>query len=374
MSRKAKRTLATLLAVIIVIAALGWVFRQQLITRVFSPTSSTIKDVKVDSKAIETVASNLMTPWSIVFLPGGDLLVTERAGQVKRIGAQGDVHAIAGVRETSEGGLLGIALHPKFTDNSLLYVYFTTATSGSLTNQIDQYRYSDAELRFVRTIISGIPAASNHDGGALKFGPDGKLYVTTGDAAQEMLAQDKNSLAGKILRLNDDGSAPSDNPFSNQVWSFGHRNPQGIAWDDQGRLWSVEHGPSGTATGRDELNLIEKGANYGWPLITGDEMRSGLKAPIVHSGDSETWAPSGMAYHGGALYFAGLRGQSLYKAAIGGEKASLSKYFRGQYGRLRAVAVDGGSLYISTSNRDGRGTPAPSDDRIFRIDPTQLRE
>ena len=374
MSRKFLIILASALAVIAIIVDLLFAFRQQLLAFFFQPTESSIREVATNEKAVETIAQGLTTPWSITFLPNGAMLVTERSGQIQRIGESGKTYPIDGVRETSEGGLLGIAVHPQFRDNNRLYVYFTTDQGGELTNQIDQYVLSGDSLGFERTIMADIPAATNHNGGAIAFGPDGKLYATTGDAARSDLAQDTSSLAGKILRMNDDGSVPADNPYGNLTWSYGHRNPQGIAWDKQGRLWSVEHGPSGADSGRDELNLIEKGANYGWPVITGDETRDGMKTPIVQSGDTETWAPAGLGYYDGSLYFAGLRGQALYRAVISGETVTLSRHLSETYGRLRAVTTHDGKLYVSTSNRDGRGSPAPEDDRILRIDPKQLGE
>ena len=374
MSRKFLIILASALAVIAIIVGLLFAFRQQLLAFFFQPTESSIREVATNEKAVETIAQGLTTPWSITFLPNGAMLVTERSGQIQRIGESGKTYPIDGVRETSEGGLLGIAVHPQFRDNNRLYVYFTTDQGGELTNQIDQYVLSGDSLGFERTIMADIPAATNHNGGAIAFGPDGKLYATTGDSARSDLAQDTSSLAGKILRMNDDGSVPADNPYGNLTWSYGHRNPQGIAWDKQGRLWSVEHGPSGADSGRDELNLIEKGANYGWPVITGDETRDGMKTPIVQSGDTETWAPAGLGYYDGSLYFAGLRGQALYRAVISGETVTLSRHLSETYGRLRAVTTHDGKLYVSTSNRDGRGSPAPEDDRILRIDPKQLGE
>lgn len=371
MSRK-KTTFLVSFLVVVAVVGLGFAFRNQLYSLFFRPTESNIREIQANDKAIETVATDLTTPWSITFLPSGDMLVTERSGQMKRIGDEGRTYAITGVRETSEGGLLGVALHPNFRDNQRLYLYFTTDTDGTLTNQIDEYRLVDDQLNLNRTILANIPAASNHNGGAIAFGPDEKLYVTTGDAAQENLAQDRNSLAGKILRMNDDGTRPADSPYEGLTWSYGHRNPQGIAWDSEGRLWSVEHGPSGSASGRDELNLIVRGANYGWPLVTGDETREGMRTPVAQSGDTDTWAPAGLAYYDGALYFAGLRGQSLYRAQLDGENVSLSRHFSGTYGRLRAVTAHEKRLYMSTSNRDGRGSPVADDDKIFRIDPRQL--
>lgn len=317
---------------------------------------------------IRTVATNLETPWGIGFLPDGDLLVTERSGRVQQVGDNGATYAIAGVRETSEGGLLGIALHPDFVQNNYVYLYSTTDIGGTLTNRIERYRLDGQTLRDRTEILTNIPASTNHDGGALAFGPDSKLYITTGDAGNENTAQDRQSLAGKILRLNPDGSVPDDNPFNSAVWSYGHRNPQGIAWDQEDRLWSTEHGRSGIQSGYDELNRIEKGANYGWPIIQGDETREGMKTPILHSGSNDTWAPGGLAYAQGSLYFAGLRGQTLYQVKINSDDTiSLSRHFTEQYGRLRAVAAHDSELYFSTSNRDGRGSPANDDDHIYAI-------
>ena len=353
-----------------VLGIFAFIFLWQFSQFIFKPTDSNVPVAtsSLDSKDVRTVTANISTPWAIAFLPDGDLLVTERSGQVQRIGENGATYRVAGVRETSEGGLLGIALHPEFDSNQYVYLYSTTNETGTLTNRVERYTLQGESLQDRTVILADIPASSNHDGGALAFGPDDKLYITTGDAGNENSAQDTNSLAGKILRINDDGTVPSDNPFGNAVWSYGHRNPQGIAWDDQQQLWSTEHGPSGTQTGRDELNLIEKGANYGWPIITGDETREDMKTPVAQSGTDDTWAPAGLAYANGSLYFAGLRGQSLYQAKINDDnKVTLSRHFSGEYGRLRAVVVRGDELYFSTSNRDGRGSPAENDDRLLSI-------
>lgn len=361
-----RKILIVALIILFFIAAAVLVINRQFLR----PTASILPEssLRADDPKINTVASKLKTPWDIAFLPDGDMLVTERSGTVKRIGSAG-TYPVEGVTETSEGGLLGIALHPDFSNNTHVYLYSTYQENGTLLNRVERYTYNANSLVFNKLIIGGIPGASNHDGGALAFGPDGKLYIGTGDAGNESSAQETSALSGKILRLNDDGSVPADNPFGNAVYSYGHRNPQGIAWDDEGRMWAVEHGPSGSASGRDELNRIDKGGNYGWPVITGDETRENMHPPVAQSGDNDTWAPSGLAFADGALYFAGLRGQTLYQATINdeGSAVSLTRHFAGEYGRLRAVQAHQQYLYISTSNTDGRGSPRTDDDKIIRI-------
>ena len=362
---------------VLALAAVGWVLKDQIIASLFKPTASSVQQgtSQPSDQLVSVAASKLETPWSITFTPNGDMLVTERSGQLHRIGDDGKVYTIDGVQETGEGGLLGVALHPDFETNNLLYIYKTTSTNSGLRNQVERYALQNDQLSARQVILADIPAASNHNGGGIAFGPDDKLYITTGDAATANLAQDTTSLAGKILRLNDDGSSPGDNPFGNAVWSYGHRNPQGIAWDSQDRLWSVEHGPSGELKGRgkDELNLIEKGANYGWPVIAGDEKRDNMRTPVAQSGDSDTWAPVAIAYYDGSLYFAGLRGESLYEAKIGSDTdVSLVRHFTSEYGRLRAVTAHDGKLYVSTSNRDGRGSPKTDDDKILKVDLKKL--
>lgn len=321
--------------------------------------------------APEVVVEGLEIPWELAFLPGGDLLVTERPGRLLRIGADREAISVAGVVHRGEGGLLGLALHPQFTENGFIYLYLTTAEGGGLTNRVERYVLRDMTLSDRTLIIGGIPGAANHDGGRLAFGPDGLLYITTGDAGDERSAQDTASLAGKILRVQGDGSIPPDSPFGNAVYSYGHRNVQGLAWDEEGQLWATEHGRSGLLSGYDELNKIVKGGNYGWPDIEGDETRAGMTAPQLHSGASDTWAPSGMVSLREHLIFAGLRGEALYVADIaGGTAKELRAYFQNDYGRLRTVSVGpDGRLYALTNNRDGRGTPGATDDRLIRIDP-----
>ena len=322
-----------------------------------------------------SIAEGLEIPWELDFLPNGDIIFTERPGRIRLIDAKSGLLpqpllVIPEVAHEGEGGLLGIALHPDFSRNRFVYVYYTYRNGGNLANQVARYRMQDRQLTDRKLIIGNSPGAGIHDGGRIKFGPDRLLYITTGDAADSDNAQDKNSLAGKILRLRDDGTVPADNPFpGSPVYSLGHRNPQGLAWDRQGRLWATEHGSSAT----DEVNLIRPGRNYGWPVIRGHEGAEGLERPVIHSGE-DTWAPSGAAVLGDSLFFAGLRGQSLYELPLNGQPPKLHRHLNKEFGRLRNVAAGPDNLlYILTNNRDGRGIPVAGDDRIIRVNPAKLR-
>ncbi len=361
---------------VLVVVGVVWFNRGAILPLVFAPTASTLPTIAPVNPAStqagpveEVVAKDLRAPWELVFLPDGSMLVTERAGSVVRITPTKATIPVAGVVAVGEGGLLGMALHPDFQNNQRVYVYATTRVGGALTNRVESYRLENNTLRDRKSILENIPGSSNHDGGRIAFGPDGYLYITTGDAEKPELAQDVTSLAGKILRVRDDGSIPESNPFGNTVYSYGHRNPQGLAWDDQGRLWATEHGPSGLQSGSDELNRIESGKNYGWPVIRGVETKVGMVSPVVNSGTKETWAPAGMAYANGKLYFTGLRGQSLYVGKINADATvDLSVQLRNTYGRLRAVVLGpDGFLYITTSNTDGRGKITAGDDKIIRL-------
>ncbi len=365
--------------IILFVAGVGvYVYRDALIVQLFKPTESTIETGVLTEKAgpPKVVVEELTIPWEVVFLPNskGDMLITERPGRLVYIGEDREVIEVSGVAHRGEGGLLGLALHPKYSDNGLIYLYMTTAEGDGLSNRVERYRLQGTVLTDREVIIENIPGAPYHDGGRIAFGPDGMLYITTGDAGNKDSAQDTKSLAGKILRLDEDGGVPKDNPFNSAVYSYGHRNAQGIAWDKAGQLWATEHGRSGARSGYDEVNKIIKGANYGWPLIQGDESQEGLVIPELNSGANETWAPSGMAYLREHLVFAGLRGESLYVSDISSGRAEdLNTYLRGEYGRLRSVTVGPDKmLYILTSNRDGRGKNEASDDRIIKVHPEAL--
>lgn len=329
---------------------------------------------------IEVVAENLDTPWEIEFIAdssgneNGEILLTERGGRFLKIGNDQRVYEIQGVKAAGEGGLLGLTKHPDFSTNHFIYLYYTTTNENQTENKVERYTFVNDELANRKIIIEGIAGATNHDGGRIAFGPDGLLYIATGDAQEEKLSQDTTSLNGKILRVKDDGGIPEDNPFGNAVYSYGHRNVQGLAWDKDGRLWATEHGRSGIRSGFDELNLIEKGLNYGWPEIAGDEFQEGMTAPVIHSGSSTTWAPSGMTYLNDSLFFAGLRGQGIYQAKLDGENVTtLIKHFDETYGRIRTVKLGpDGYLYILTNNTDGRGNPKENDDILIRINPRIL--
>lgn len=343
-----------------------------------SPTTKNASQAK-DAPQVEIVVQNLEVPWDMVFLPDNSMLVTERKGTVRLITPDGKLQekpvvTLTQVNQIGEGGLHGIALHPEFSQNNFLYLYYTYANDENNTlNRVSRFSYSNGSLQNEQIIVDAIPGASNHDGGRIRFGPDNYLYITTGDAQEPSLSQNRNSLAGKILRVTDSGEPAPGNPLNTRIYSYGHRNPQGIVWDDKGQLFATEHGRSGIQSGLDELNLIQAGENYGWPTIEGDESREGMVTPLLNSGAQTTWAPGGIAYTDGALYFTGLRGQSLYKATPRGDTVDLTTYLSGEYGRLRNVIVGpDGLLYVSTSNRDGRGIPQRDDDKILRIKPNKL--
>jgi glucose/arabinose dehydrogenase len=327
-----------------------------------------------------TIAKNLDTPWGIVFLSDNSILVTERPGRVRLIDKNSNLQTdpvitLKNVKEFGEGGLLEITLHPNFSQNNYVYLYYTYAgTTGNTLNRVVRMTYQNKQLKDEQIIVDKIPGSIFHNGGRIKFGPDGFLYITTGDAENPSQSQDINSLAGKILRVTDSGQPAPGNPFNNLLYSYGHRNSQGLAWSSDGELWATEHGRSGILSGLDEVNLIEKGKNYGWPIIQGDQKKTGMETPKINSGPFVTWAPAGAVFIKNSLFFGGLRGKTLYEAIIEKDKVvTLKEHFKNQFGRIRDVVLGPDNfLYISTSNRDGRGFPIASDDRIIKIDPSKF--
>jgi glucose/arabinose dehydrogenase len=332
-----------------------------------------------------TLATGLRVPWGVAFLPDGSALVAQRpTGRIVRIGSEGGTTAagtVPGVADRGEGGLLGLAVLPAGTpvasppgDATL-----APAATGGLIEAISVFAYltTNQDNRVVRMtydgrtlsrpipILTGIPAASFHNGGLVTFGPDHKLWIGTGEGGQPDRAQDRNNLGGKILRLNPDGSIPSDNPFpGSPVYSLGHRNVQGLTFDSVKQPWATEFGQNRW----DELNRIVPGGNYGWPIVEGRSDRPGLVNPLVQWRPSEA-SPSGLAIVRDVAYIGALRGERLWRVPLNGTRTAHPKAFlEGQYGRIRTVAATpGGALWITTSNRDGRGSPRSGDDRVLLV-------
>jgi glucose/arabinose dehydrogenase len=324
---------------------------------------------------VKVIVEHLKIPWELVFTDAKNFLLTERDGTLSKVSldqnAKAVIQKIEGVKHIGEGGLLGLAIDPEFETNHKIYLYSTFTQDNKLRNRVESYVLSDNKLSDRKVLIDNIKGSSNHDGGRIAFGPDKLLYVTTGDAEEPNLAQDTNSVNGKILRINTDGSFPADNPFGNAVYSYGHRNAQGLTWDEKGNLWASEHGPSGLQTGNDEVNLIQKGFNYGWPNIKGTATKSGMQTPLIESGAKNTWAPGQIVYYQNNLFFAGLRGRAIYQVRIDNDKLTdLEEHFKNEFGRIRTITIGpDGFFYILTSNTDGRGKAAKEDDRVIRIYP-----
>ncbi|MEK6983632.1 MAG: PQQ-dependent sugar dehydrogenase [Nanoarchaeota archaeon] len=319
-----------------------------------------VEQKEQEDYAFEILVKNLDTPWAIDFLPDGRMIFTERNGTVGILD-NGNPKIIGNfiVSEVSESGLLGIAVDPEFGKNNFVYAYYTHEKSNRVSRFILNEKLEDEHI-----LLDNIPNARFHDGGRIKFGPDGKIYITTGDATVPSTAQDINSLAGKILRMNKDGTIPKDNPFGNYVYSYGHRNSQGIAWHPiNGQLYASEHG----ATRNDEINIIEKGQNYGWPYGC-DKVTEEYSNPI-RCYTEFTLAPSGIAFYKNELYIAGLRGTQVRKIVFDNDYNTIlaEEELLTNLGRIRDVVEHDGYLYIATSNKDGRGIPRTNDDKIIRI-------
>jgi len=340
---------------------------------------------------VETVVGNLQVPWSIVWAPDGRMIFTERPGRV-RVYENGKLRpeplfVVPDVEPRGESGLMSVALHPQFASNRLLYLSYAYNADGQRVRVV-RYRETPTGLTDRKVIIENIPAAQFHAGCRLRFGPDGKLYITTGDATERQLAQELNSLGGKTLRLNDDGTVPSDNPFVGQgnarpeIWTYGNRNGQGIDFQPgTNLLFETEHGPSGFdgPGGGDEVNILERGKNYGWPVIHHRAAQAGMESPLLEY--TPACAPaSGMFYRGSAFssfrnnfFFGCLVGTRIIRVVLDGRRVvSQENLLEKKYGRIRDIAEGpDGFIYFSTSNRDGRGSPASDDDRIMRLVPVK---
>jgi glucose/arabinose dehydrogenase len=326
--------------------------------------SGSDEDQVEPSAARTTIATGLQVPWGIAFLPNRDALVAERTtGRIIRIKRGSHrkrvVMKVPGVdTDAGEGGLLGLAVSPKYRRDRLVYAYFTSADD----NRIVRFKLGGA----ARPVVTGIARGFVHDGGRIAFGPDGKLYAGVGDSGESNLAQDKDSQSGKILRMNPNGSVPSDNPFpGSRVWSLGHRNVQGLAWDRARRLWATEFGQDTF----DEVNLIRKGRNYGWPVVEGkgDTRNGRFRNPLVTWSTDEA-SPSGAAIARGNLYVGALQCECVWRVPLRGSGTGKPRKMLTGYGRVRTVVrAPDGALWIATSNRDGRGSPRDGDDRIVRV-------
>lgn len=331
--------------------------------RTADPAANTGAEAEEPGEPV-VLADNLEVPWSIEIF-GDAFYITERPGSIVRIGdgtvERQRVELEKKLSTAAEAGLLGFVLAPDFARTNLAYAYYTYQDGSRPFNRIVTLRPDGDVWKEESVLVDRIPSGRVHHGGRLKIGPDGKLYATTGDAADASLAQNLDSLSGKILRLNPDGSIPGDNPFpGSYIYSYGHRNPQGLVWAPDGTLYASEHGNRAN----DEINVIEAGRNYGWPVIEGLERRDGLEPPLFTSGPDTTWAPSGLAYANGKLYAAALRGSAILEFD---PEAGTQRTVIIGYGRIRDVRVEGRYLYFVTNNTDGRGNPQRGDDKLYRV-------
>ncbi|MFI5797205.1 PQQ-dependent sugar dehydrogenase [Streptomyces sp. NPDC051677] len=337
-----------------------------------SPPAEETPPAKGTVKVVRTVAEGLNTPWGLAPLPEGGLLVASRdEGKITRVdektGRKTELGEVPGVSAAGEGGLLGLALSPDYASDHMVYAYFTSASDNRIVRMLyDTKRPSGDQLGAPDTVFKGIPKGMIHNGGRIAFGPDGMLYAGTGESGDRGLAQDKKSLGGKILRLTPEGEPAPGNPFPDSpVYSYGHRNVQGLAWDSEQRLFASEFGQATW----DELNAIEPGADYGWPAAEGKSKDAKYRNPIAQWPTDDA-SPSGIAYAEGSIWMAGLKGQRLWRIPLKGTAASADPqaFLKGEYGRLRTVVSAGGDkLWVTTSNTDGRGDPKTGDDRILEL-------
>ncbi|MFJ4694573.1 PQQ-dependent sugar dehydrogenase [Streptomyces sp. NPDC088766] len=337
-----------------------------------SPAAEETPPAKGTVEVVRTVTEGLDTPWGLAPLPEGGLLVASRdRGTITLVDTDGggktELGEVPGVSAAGEGGLLGIALSPDYASDHMVYAYFTSASDNRVVRMLyDADRPAGDQLGAPDTVFRGIPKGMIHNGGRIAFGPDRMLYVGTGESGQQGLSQDKDSLGGKILRLTPEGEPATGNPFPDSpVYSYGHRNVQGLAWDAKQRLFAAEFGQNTW----DELNAIVPGGNYGWPEAEGKAGDAKYRDPVAQWSTDDA-SPSGVAYAEGSMWLAGLRGQRLWRVPLKGTAASAAPqaFLEGEYGRLRTVVAAGGDkLWVTTSNTDGRGTPEKGDDRILEL-------
>ncbi|MFG2192702.1 PQQ-dependent sugar dehydrogenase [Streptomyces sp. NPDC048639] len=340
--------------------------------RTSPPPSASAPPAKGSVKLERTVATGLKSPWGLAALPDGELLVSSRDdGKIFRVSAESgkktELGSVPGVSPAGEGGLLGLAIAPTFGEDHLIYAYLTTESDNRIVRMIyDEKRPEGSRLGAPDTVLKGIPKGVIHNGGRIAFGPDRMLYAGTGESGDEGLAQDKKSLGGKILRMTPDGQPVHGNPDADSVvYSYGHRNVQGLTWDADKRLWAAEFGQNTW----DELNLVQPGKNYGWPEVEGKGDKPGYVDP-VEQWTTDQASPSGIAYVKGSIWMAGLRGERLWRIPLSGTKpvAEPQAFLDGRYGRLRTVLADGSDgLWLVTSETDGRGSPGGGDDRILQL-------
>ncbi len=371
---------------VILAAVIVFIALYQLGLFPFSNTFSSLNLPQISEHiTIEPVATNLRVPWAMAFPKEDEIFVTERVGRVRRI-VDGELLQKPilelSIAAQGESGLMGMVLHPKYYENKYVYLCYAYEAETALKVKVERYQYASESLQYPNTIIDNIPGAEFHAGCELAFGPDGKLYITTGDASKKELAQNLSSLAGKILRLEADGTIPVDNPFversgaRSEIWSYGHRNSQGITWNTEGKMYSVEHGPSGFdgPGGYDEVNEITRGENYGWPNTLGNDVAIGMTpslkyyTPAIAPASTEWYSSDYLPEIKDTLLVAALKGTSILSLDFTPEGIEEKVLVDDSYGRIREIAVDTkGQIYFTTSNRDGRNNYGPLDDGIYKI-------